>query len=292
MTKTLLAIFLFAAAANPQSKGGFRGSASLSFTQKAVAVGPRPSGSDSLLKLRTWLLKELKPLGPQIDVDNFTAQTPAGPVEMANIIAKFPGGSGKALVISGHYDTKSIPMVNFVGANDGGSSTGFLLEVAHSLAHQKQKDDIYLVWFDGEEAVGQWSESDSRYGSRHLAQKWTLDGTLSRVKAMINVDMIGDKDLSIVNDDNSSRSLRDLIWQIAKKLGYEKHFQGQGASIDDDHLPFVSAGVNAIDLIDFSYGPQNSYWHTEKDTADKLSARSFQIVGDVVMKAIGELQNQ
>jgi glutaminyl-peptide cyclotransferase len=292
MTKTLLAIFLFAAAANPQSKGGFRGSASLSLTQKAVAVGPRPSGSDSLLKLRTWLLKELKPLGPQIDVDNFTAQTPAGPVEMANIIAKFPGGSGKALVISGHYDTKSIPMVNFVGANDGGSSTGFLLEVAHSLPHEKQKDDIYLVWFDGEEAVGQWSESDSRYGSRHLAQKWTLDGTLSRVKAMINVDMIGDKDLSIVNDDNSSRSLRDLIWQIAKKLGYEKHFQGQGAGIDDDHLPFVSAGVNAIDLIDFSYGPQNSYWHTEKDTADKLSARSFQIVGDVVMKAIGELQNQ
>lgn len=208
---------------------------------------------------------------------------------MANIVARFPGNGKTALVVTGHYDTKPIPMVQFVGANDAGSSTGFLLELAGVIAHTKHQDDIVLVWFDGEEAVGQWSDTDSLYGSRHLETKWAADGTLSRVKALINVDMIGDKNLDIVNDMNSSQSLRELMLQTADELGYGKYFLRTGSGIDDDHIPFVSSGTNALDIIDFDYGPNNSYWHTEKDTMDKLSAGSFQVVGDVVVKMLQKL---
>ncbi len=130
---------------------------------------------------------------------------------MTNLIVKFAGTSGKAIVVTGHYDTKNIPMVKFLGANDGGSSTGFLLEFAHAIATAKHRDDIYVVFFDGEEALGTWTDTDSRYGSRHLAAKWLADGTLPRIRALINVDMIGDKDLDLANDDNSSQSLADKV---------------------------------------------------------------------------------
>ena len=269
----------------------FSGSAALSYTAKAVSFGERPSGSDAIVKLRAWIVAQLKPLGPAVTLDSFTGRTPAGPVSMANIIAKFPGSSGKAIAVTGHYDTKRIPMVHFVGADDAGSSTGFLLELAHVLARQKHADDIYLVWFDGEEAVrAEWSETDSRYGSRHLADKWMADGTLSKLKALINIDMVGDKNLDIAPDLNSSQSLRDLIWQTAESLGYGKYFLSQGGAIDDDHMPFIASGANAVEIIDLDYGPQNSYWHAAQDTMDKLSAHSFQVVGDVVVQVLAKLQ--
>jgi Zn-dependent M28 family amino/carboxypeptidase len=297
MTQPTLALALLALGtallASPiPATGRFSGTAALTYTNRAVSFGQRPSGSDAIAKLRSWIEAELKPSGAQVSLDSFQAFTPAGPIPMTNIIARFPGTSGKAIVITGHYDTKRMPLVNFVGANDGASSTGFLLELAHVLAGQKRTDDIYLVWFDGEEAVAQWSASDSLYGSRHLAEKWTLNGTAGKIKALINVDMIGDKSLDLIQDSNSSSSLRDLVWKTAGSMGYGNYFlPGEGA-IDDDHMPFVRAGVNALDLIDFNYGPQNSYWHTDKDTSDKLSAHSFQIVGDVLVKAIAKLQGQ
>ena len=263
--------------------------ASLGLHASRGIFGVRPSGSAAIGKLRAWIVSELKPLGAAVSLDSFTGRTPAGPVPMANIVARFPGNGKTALVVTGHYDTKPIPMVQFVGANDAGSSTGFLLELARVIAHTKHQDDIVLVWFDGEEAVGQWSDTDSLYGSRHLEAKWAADGTLSRVKALINVDMIGDKNLDIVNDMNSSQSLRELMLQTADELGFGKYFLRTGAGIDDDHIPFVSSGTNALDIIDFDYGPNNSYWHTEKDTMDKLSAGSFQVVGDVVVKMLQKL---
>ncbi len=211
---------------------------------------------------------------------------------MGNIILKLPGTSGKVVVVSGHYDTKRIPMVHFIGANDAGSSTGFLIEFARVAAKMHHPDDLYIVFFDGEEAVGEWTDTNSRYGSRHLVEKWSSDGTLSRIKALINVDMIGDKDLDVLNDQNSSPSLRDLVFKVAAKLGDSKYFLKQPNGIDDDHIPFVNAGVNAVDLIDFDYGPQNSYWHNEKDTMDKLSAHSLQVVGDVVLGVVKELEGQ
>jgi len=274
---------------------GFRGTAALADTKRAVSFGERPSGSQAMTHLREWITSELKRTGGDLSLDSFQGATPAGPVPMVNLILKFSGTSGKAIAVTGHYDTKSIPMIHFVGANDGGSSTGFLIEFAHAVATIKHRDDIFIVFFDGEEAVGNWSERDSLYGSRHLAAKWGADGTLARLKALINVDMIGDKDLDINNDGNSSESLRGQVFEIAAKLGDTKSFRRDAGAIDDDHVPFVNAGANAIDIIDLDYGPTSAqspngaYWHTAGDTMDKLSAHSFQVVGDVVLELVREL---
>jgi glutaminyl-peptide cyclotransferase len=280
-------------AATRLESGTFRATAALANTRRAVSFGERPSGSDAINRLRDWIVSELKPLDGQLSLDSFTGQTPIGPMPMVNIVLKFPGRSGKAVVISGHYDTKRIPMVHFVGANDAGSSTGFLIEFARAVSSMKHLDDLYIVFFDGEEAVRtEWSETDSRYGSRQLVAKWGAEGTLSRIKALINIDMIGDKDLDIADDEYSSQSLRTMVWQIAANLGYEKYFRHDAGGIDDDHKPFADAGVNAIDIIDLDYGPNASYWHTANDTMDKLSVHSFQVVGDVVLELVKELQKK
>ncbi len=268
----------------------FSGSSALEFTRKAVAFGPRPAGSPAIHRLQSFIETQLKSKQCELIRDTFTAATPRGPVEMENIIARFPGKSGRATVITGHYDTKAIPGQNFAGANDGGSSTGVLLEMARILAGTPHGDDIYLVFFDGEEAVDQWSETDSLYGSRHIASKWAADGTLGKIRALINVDMIGDKDLGILLDGNSSPSLRKIIWETAQTLGYGKYFLNTGFPIEDDHMPFINRGVNALDLIDFDYGTNNQNWHTDQDTMDKLSAQSLEVVGKVLMSAIHELE--
>ncbi len=270
----------------------FRGSAALAYTRRATSFGERASGSEALSQTRAWIASELKPLGGELSFDQFTGNTPAGPVPMQNILLKFPGTSGKTVAVTGHYDTKKIPMVHFVGANDAGSSTGFLIEFARVAAAMKHSDDILLVFFDGEEALGEWTDTDSRYGSRHLAEKWAADGNLARIKALINVDMIGDKDLDLSDDSNSSGALRARVAKISSSLGYAKFFRTQEGAIDDDHKPFTDAGVNAIDIIDLDYGPNGSFWHTAQDTMDKLSAHSLQVVGDVVVALVEELEQQ
>jgi glutaminyl-peptide cyclotransferase len=266
----------------------FSGAAALDFTAKAVAFGPRPSGGAAIGKLRAWIHSELASCGCEVSSDSFTAQTPDGPVAMENIIARFPGKSGRAIAITGHYDTKKMP--GFVGANDGGSSTGMLLEMAAVLKGRPRIDDVYIVFFDGEEAVHDWTATDSVYGSRHLARKWTADGTNRRLKALINVDMTGDKDLDLVYETYSAPSLRKLVWESADALGYSASFPRQSGGVEDDHLPFLEAGVPALDLIDFTYGPDNAYWHTPRDTMDKLSANSFEVIGNVLMRVIPELE--
>jgi glutaminyl-peptide cyclotransferase len=206
---------------------------------------------------------------------------------MKNIVARFPGTSGRAVVFTGHYDTKILP--GFVGANDGGSSGGFLLEMANVIDGMPHKDDLYLVWFDGEEAFNrEWAGTDNTYGSRHLAQKWSGEGFLPRIKALINIDMIGDAELDILHDGNSSQPLLKLIWDAADKIGYGKYFTRQATPTDDDHMPFVRLGVNAADVIDLDY----PVWHTPNDTLDKLSAHSFQVVGDVMVLVIKQLEGQ
>ena len=209
---------------------------------------------------------------------------------MKNILCRFPGKSGKAIVYSGHYDTKTIP--EFTGANDAGSSTGFLLEMAAILAGAPRKDDVYVVFFDGEEAYGEWTDTNSLYGSRHLAEKWAADGTIPKIKALINVDMIGDKDLSLVWNSGSAMSLQKIVWDTAGRLGFGQYFSQNGGVTGDDHVPFLQRGVKALDLIDFDYGPGNQYWHTPADTMDKLSAQSLQIVGTVLQKVLPELEAQ
>ncbi len=270
----------------------FSGASALEFTAKAVAFGPRPAGSEANRKLQTYITTQVHGFGWRVQQDAFIADTPLGPKPMKNIIAKLPGSSGKAVVISGHFDTKLMPLISFVGANDGGSSTGLLLELARALAGKPHKDDLYLVWFDGEEAFVDWTETDSVYGSRHLAQKWSADSTLGKIKALINVDMTGDRDLELVKEVNSAEGLRTLVWETAADLGYAKQFGSNMQPIGDDHMPFVRLGVNAIDLIDFDYGPNHSYWHNERDTLDKLSAASFEVMGKVLLEVLRRLETK
>ena len=270
--------------------GDFSGASALQFTAKAVSFGPRPPGSAAIRKLQSYLVAQLKLYRCEVSEDAFTAQTPLGPVAMKNIIAKFPGASGRAIAFSGHYDTKVFRGFRFVGANDGGASAGFLLEMARALAGKPRHDDVYLVWFDGEEAFAEWSETDGLYGSRHLARKWVADGTARRLKALINVDMIGDKDLKIPKEAHSSPEVGRLVWKVAAELGYGRQFPNAQLAIEDDHMPFVRIGAPALDLIDFSYGPNHAWWHTAEDTLDKLSAQSFQIVGDVLVEVLRRLE--
>jgi Zn-dependent M28 family amino/carboxypeptidase len=290
LAPALAAVLAYGQGHAPSPAPAFSGAAALEFTRRAVSLGPRPSGSQAIHGLQALIEAELRPLGCEVTEDSFRASTPSGPILMKNLIARFRGTSGQMVAITGHYDTKSITGTHFVGANDGGSSAGFLLEMARVVSRLPHKNDIYLVWLDGEEAIAEWSDTDGTYGSRHLASRWRADGTLLKLKALINVDMIGDRDLRLVDDGNSTEWLRLMVWQTAGQLGLGKYFATDPGSLLDDHIPFTQAGTSAVDLIDFDYGPRNSWWHTDRDTMDKLSAGSFQVVGNVVLETVRRLE--
>jgi len=258
--------------------------------KKMVEFGPRPSGSEALKKEQEFIDSELKSYGLKVSEDRFDGDTPHGKIPMVNIIGEVAGSKPEIVMITGHYDTKPIP--GFVGANDGGSSAASVLEMARVLAGSNPEYTLWFVFFDGEEAVVDWDANngmDNTYGSRHLAAKLKSDGTLDKVRAMILVDMIGDKKLGIKKDGNSTPWLVDLIWNAAVKTGNGKYFLGNENDMADDHLPFVHAGVPAVDIIDFDYGPGNSYWHTKQDTLDKISGESIKAVSDVVIAALPDL---
>ena len=286
--KNLWAVALAMGLAATATAADVSGSSALEFTRHAVEFGVRPPGSPANLALQNYILAQLKKDGCEIIEDAFTAKTPQGMIAMKNIIAKFPGRSGRAIALTGHFDTKFFPGRKFVGASDGGSSTGLLLELARVFAHQPRVDDLYIAFFDGEEAFGEWTDTDSLYGSRHLADRWNKDGTLKRIKGLINLDMIGDKNLDIYDETNGNAALRKLVWGTAAELGYKAYFVDQQISEDDDHMPFVKLGVPAIDVIDIDYAP----WHKDSDTMDKLSAQSLEIVGTVIYESVHRLERQ
>ena len=262
------------------------------YTREVAAFGPRYMGSENHKKLERYILDHLK--GDQVEDDAFTADTVEGKFPVRNVIAKFPGTKDGVIVILGHYDTV-YPLRNsgFVGANDGGSSTAILLEYANQL-HGKRRDgySVWLVWTDGEEAVRQWTNTDSVYGARHLAEKWEKDGTLKKIKALMVMDMIGDSELDIVRDSNSTPWLLDLIYAAAERLGYQSHFYASQGPIEDDHLPFVKRGVPSADVIDLDYGYNNVFHHSPQDTMDKLSPKSLEIVGDTILETIHMLDQR
>lgn len=256
------------------------------YIKEIVAFGTRPMGSENHKKLENYITAHLK--GDQVEDDAFTADTVEGKFPVRNIIAKFPGTKDGIIVILGHYDTV-YPLRNsgFVGANDGGSSTAILLEYANQLRGKKRDGySVWLVWTDGEEAVRQWSATDSLYGTRHLAEKWEKDGTLRKIKALLVMDMIGDADLNIDRDTNSTPWLSDLVYTAAGRGGYQSHFYARTGGIEDDHLPFVKRGVPCADIIDLDYGYNNVFHHTPQDTLDKLSPKSLEIVGNTTLEAI------
>jgi peptidase M28-like protein len=269
----------------------FTGDRAFDDLKRAVAFGPRTPGSAALAATREWIIKQLKQDGCDVEQDSFVGSTPAGQIPMTNVIAKIPGARPEVIIIAGHYDTMRFRNGNFVGANDAGSSTAFLLEMARLLSHRKGPVTYWLVFFDGEEALVRWSDSDKLYGSRHMVQRLSNDGELSRIKAMILVDMIADAKLDIHRESNSTAWLSDIVFNTADRLGYSKFFLKSPVTIDDDHIPFVNAGVSAVDIIDLDYGPNNSYHHTLKDTIDKCSPASLAIVGRVVLAALSEIEN-
>ncbi len=255
--------------------------------REQVALGPRPAGSAANQKTRDYIVKTLAESGIKAVDQPFEAATPIGPVRMANVIATIPGERADRIALASHFDTKLFREFRFVGANDGGSSTGALLELARVLAGRpKPPFTIELLFLDGEEAFGEWRDPDNTYGSRHYVAAARKAGTLSSLKALILLDMVGDRALNLRRDTNSTPWLTDIFWSTARKLGHGAHFLDEPFPVEDDHIPFLEAGVPAVDLIDLDY-PE---WHTAGDTLDKVSARSLQIVGDVVLAALPQVE--
>jgi Zn-dependent M28 family amino/carboxypeptidase len=270
------------------SAENFSGARAFADLKHLVSYGPRPAGSPALAEARRWIIAQLKDAGAEVEEDSFTASTPAGAIPMTNLIAKFPGAQSKVVMVTGHYDTKLEKGFRFVGANDGASSAALLLELARVLQGRKHAFTYWLVFFDGEEAVREWTDTDSVYGSRHLVQKLSSQGELGRIQAMILVDMIGDANLVIHREANSTPWLTDTVFAAAHRLGYAKNFLDSPTGVEDDHVPFVNAGVAAVDLIDFN--PDDGYWHTAKDTVEHCSPLSLTIVGRVVVATLADLE--
>ncbi|MGO8794076.1 MAG: M28 family peptidase [Candidatus Sulfotelmatobacter sp.] len=267
----------------------FDSARAMQYVKEIVAYGPRPIGSANHKKVEDYLLSHLK--SDSVENDVFTADTPEGKFLVHNIVAKFPGAKDGIIVIASHYDT-NYPFRNtsYVGANDGGSSSALLLEIANQLRGKPNPGySIWLVWDDAEEAVKTWSDADSLYGIRHLEEKWEADGTLKKIKAFLLADMVGDADLNIERDSNSTPWLEQVVYEAATRLGYQSHFFARTMEVSDDHLPFVKRGVPSADLIDFDYGYNDVFWHTTQDTIDKLSPKSLEIVGSTVLETLAIL---
>jgi len=253
--------------------------------ERLVAIGPRPAGSAGIRQTRAYITKQMEAIGLEVREQAFVASTPVGQVPMANLIVTLPGTRSDRIILSSHYDTKPETGFVFVGANDGGSSTALLIELARVLRNTTREFTYELVFFDGEEAWGEWTTGNT-FGSRHYVDAARKTGTLTSLKAMILLDMIGERNVEIRQDMNSTRWLNDIVWRVAGRLGHQKTFVADTTAVEDDHFPFIKAGVPAIDLIDLDYPA----WHTAQDTLDKVDARSLKIVGDVVVAALPEIE--
>ncbi len=281
---------LFAMGAGP-AVPKFDGGRAYEDLRQVVMFGPRPAGSPALDSTRQYIKKQLAASGIQVVEQPFDADTPVGRLHMVNLIAQVPGVSPDRLVFAGHYDTKLFREFRFVGANDAGSSTAFLIEWGRAMKARKNPLTIELVFLDGEEAtMPGWDDApnDHTYGSRHYVETAQKDKTLGSLRALILVDMIGDRNLQIRRETNSSSWLTDAIWAAASRLKLGDVFVEASLQIEDDHIPFVDAGVPAVDIIDMDYPP----WHTAGDTLDKVSARSLQVVGDVLYEALPAIEKR
>jgi glutaminyl-peptide cyclotransferase len=271
----------------------FDSARAMQYVKEMVVLGPRPIGSANHKKVESFISSHLK--GDAVEDDVLTADTPEGKFPVRNIVAKFAGTREGIIVIASHYDT-NYPLRNtsYIGANDGASSSALLLEIANQLRGKKLTGySVWLVWDDAEEAMKPDTElpfeKDSLYGIRHLAEKWQADGTLKKIKAFLLADMIGDADLNIDRDQNSTPWLEEVVYQAATRLGYQSHFFARDNQVTDDHIPFMQRGVPCADLIDFDYGYNNVFWHTPQDTVDKLSPKSLEIVGSTILETISIL---
>jgi glutaminyl-peptide cyclotransferase len=274
----------------------FDGQAAYNLTAQLLKVAPkRYNGSPGHAKAEEFIKQHFTAEAAKGDfeTDTFTASTPAGLQTMHNYIVKYPGKKDGIIVLASHYET-NYPLrdIEFYGANDGAATSALLIEIGSVLrAHPPEGYSVWLVFDDGEEAVKEWSASDSLYGTRHLAAKWSNDGTLQRIKAFLVADMIADKDLNIDRSDNSTPWLVDMFKVAAKNTGHSANIYKFSEPEEDDHLPFLQRGVPVLDVIDSHYGPSteqvpDGYHHTAQDTLDKISAKSLQISGDIFLEMI------
>lgn len=294
-----------AAESTPRYASDFDGGRAFEQVRKQVEFGPRPAGSAALEKTRGYIIDQLRSSGLKVTTDEFRPATPIGVRKMVNVTAELAGESNDVIIISSHYDTKLFKQFKFVGANDGASSTGALMEIARVMAgKQKPRFTYWFVFFDGEEAFClAWDDchnpnpadpdkplADNTYGSRRYVAQLIERNELKRIRAMILLDLVGYKDLRLGRDDISTTWLIDTIWQTAKQLGYGAQFVNAPEGVgDDDHGPFLRAGVDAIDIIQLSTYP---YWHKKEDTLDKISARSLKIVGDAVLASLPKIEER
>jgi hypothetical protein len=273
--------------------GGFDGAKAYDQVARLVAFGPHPSGSASIQAVQGYLHSQLASFGCTVEDQAFNAPSPIGNLAMKNIVAKISGTGPGIILLLTHFDTKRVE--HFVGAEDAGSSTGVMLEIARNLCGRpKQPDSVWIAFLDGEEtqATLNWETSDSVYGSRELAARMAVSGDLKRIRAVVLADMVGQYQLRIQRDHDAPKWLNDTIWNTAARLGYQSVFVSGETSTEDDNLPFLDRRVPTIDLIDLVDYINLGYWHTPQDTLDKISPRSLAIVGQVILESVDQLQKR
>ncbi len=266
------------------------GESAMEHIRQIVSWGPHPPGSEAQKKVGDYLVSTLKSFGLQPHEHRFEALTPQGRIAMRNIWAEVQGTTDSVIVLASHYDSKYFKEFEFVGANDGGSSTGVLLELARTLSESNPTPfTLWFVFFDGEEAFRTWTSRDSLYGSREFVKWLRGQGKLNKVSALILFDLIGSKDLVLRRDQNSTQWLNELIWRKADEMGHSDVFAPSGwTAALDDHTPFSEQGIPVVDLIDVRY----PHWHTSGDTLDKLSSRKMEIVANVVLAGLPEIASE
>jgi glutaminyl-peptide cyclotransferase len=287
---TLTQASAFPPAPPAETTGGFDGARAYKHVGQLVAIGPHSAGTEGIRRAQAYIAGQLKSFGCAVEEQDFHASTPVGDVAMKNIVAKAPSTSPNIVIYASHYDSKRLD--NFVGANDGGSSTGVLLELARLFCARKNSLSVWLVFFDGEEAFNfQWVDPDHTYGSRELAARLSLSGELHRVRALILADMVGPTNPIYRRESNSTPWLTELVWSTASRLGYATVFDNSKNAVEDDHIPFLVRDVPATDIIDFE-GPVMEYWHNSKDTLDKVDPRTLAITGHVLLETLPELEKK
>jgi glutaminyl-peptide cyclotransferase len=291
----LLPALVFALSEN--SLPNFDGARAYEHVRHLVEIGPRPPASDGIHRAQAYIIGQLKSYGCPVEEHDFHGSTVLGNLEMKNIVVKLPGTGPGIVLYTTHYDTVRLP--NFVGADDGGSGTGTILELARLFCSRKNSLNVWIVFFDGEEAQGnwtdkasiRWSDNNNTYGSREMAAQMALSGELKHVKAMILADMIGPPNVKITRDTGSTPWLTDFIWDTAAQLGYKNNFVNEDFAVGgDDHFSFIRRGVAGCDLIDFSV--RDSYWHTPQDTLDKVDPRSLGVVGQVLAATLPRFEKK
>jgi glutaminyl-peptide cyclotransferase len=293
---SLAAILLLSSSCNeklseiPEIDGG----AAFSKVSAIYGIGPKPSGSEGARKTAEFIRNEIIKYGIAPETDEWVEKTPASEKTVfRNVTAVIPGKKDDFIIIGCHYDTKKIETVpGFSGANDGASGAGLLLSLIQTVKNHSQPLPLTLMFafFDGEECVYRYNDSDGLFGSRRMAGKLKAAGKQATCKAVIILDMIGDRDLNVSIPANSDAALSDRIIKIAGEKGWGKYFTKSNVSIIDDHTPFHELGIPAVDIIDFEYGENNRFWHTAADTLDKISPESLKKTGDLVMALIYRLK--